>query len=136
MGSSQIQPLFSGESSVWMECEDSTFIGDLRAGEGQIEQYICQSWLFLQCTCRSAGLCWHSNAPYFSEMPDFVIYCTCSALLPGICKIALSCPAASFSHHIADIPDYFGKGRSPKSLRQVLVICTVLHIHLSSFSYV
>lgn len=111
-----------------MKCEDSTSISDLQAGEGQIAQYICQSWIFLQCTCRSAGLCWHSHTPYFSEMPDLVIYCTCSTLLPGICKIALSCPAASFSHHVADVPGYSGKGRSPKLLRKVLVICTVVHI--------
>ena len=38
-----------------------------------IAQYICQSWIFLQGTCRSAGLCWHNNAPHFSEMPDIVI---------------------------------------------------------------
>lgn len=118
-----------------MKCGDSTFIGDLQAGKGQIAPCICQPWILLQCTCRSAGLCWHSNAPYFSEMPDFLNYCTCSTSLPGICKIALNCPSAAFSPHTADVPGYSGQGRSPQFLRQASFICTVLCAQLSSPSY-
>lgn len=98
-----------------------------------VAQYSCQPWVFLQCTCRSAQLCWLGNTPYSSERPDLVIYCTCLTLLPGICKRVLRCPAASLSHHIANIPGGSGKERSPKLLGWVLVICTALHIHLSSF---
>lgn len=112
--SCQMQPLFSKGGSLCMKCEDSTFIGDPQAGEGQVAKYSCQPWVFLQCTCRSAWLCWHGNTPYSSERTDLVIYCTCLTLLPGICKIALSCPTASLSHHIADIPGFSDKGRSPK----------------------
>lgn len=61
--------------------------------------------------------------------PDLVIYCTHLMLSPDTCKIALSCPAASLSHDIADLLGYSGKRGSPIFLRQVLVICTTLHIH-------
>lgn len=129
MESSWIQHPFLKGSSAWMECGDSAFIGDLQVGRGQIAQYICQPWTFLQCTCRSAGLCWHSSTPYFPEMPDLGNYCTCSTSLPGICKIALSYPSAAFSHQAARYTWLSGKGRSPKFLRQALVLCRVMHVH-------